>query len=80
MADIKVCDRCGKKLDPDKRTSFTVKPATNANRYILSAVFRNGRDYWDKLKISETEHDLCPECTIELSDWMQSKSKEETDA
>lgn len=78
MADIKVCDRCGKKLDADKRTSFTVKPATNANRYILSAMFFNGRNYFGDLKISKTEHDLCPECTLELSKWLEHESKEET--
>ena len=84
MADIKVCDRCGKKLT-DERTSFTVKPAQSdrvkTSRYILSAkLFKPHRNPWYDPEIVNTEHDLCPECTIELSDWMQSKSKEETDA
>ena len=79
MADIKVCDRCGKKLT-DEKTSFTLKPV-RPSRYILSAaLFKPAKKTWYSPvdEIVNTEHDLCPECTLALSDWMQSLSKEET--
>lgn len=82
MADIKVCDRCGKKLT-DERTSFTLKPVP-PSRYILSAkVFKRVQSCWwndnSGTKTVNTEHDLCPECTLELSKWLEHESKEETD-
>lgn len=77
MADIKVCDRCGKKLT-DERTSFTLKPV-QPSRYILSAwLFKPRRSSWHDPQIVKTEHDLCPDCTLALSKWLENESKEES--
>ena len=76
MADVKVCDRCGKRLT-DERSTFNVKPITT--RFVLSAtLFKKPRYGWEKtLDIVNTQHDLCMDCTVKLSDWMQSKTTED---
>lgn len=75
MADIKVCDRCGKKLT-DERSIFNVKP----NRYTLSVtLFKKPKQYyWDvSPDLVTTTHDLCVECTCELSKWLEYESSME---
>ena len=76
MADVKVCDRCGKRLT-EERMEFNLKPVTV--RYKLSAVLFKKRSlcWYDDEKV-ETQHDLCVECAGKLSDWMQSCSEEKT--
>lgn len=76
MADVKVCDRCGKRLT-EERMEFNLKPVTV--RYKLSAVlFKKSRySYYGEDKV-ETQHDLCVECAGKLSDWMQSVETEGT--
>ena len=76
MADIKVCDRCGKKLT-DERTEINVKAADKQDkprRYILTALLHKKRtSVWCEPDVVKTEHDLCMDCTLELSEWMTSK-------
>lgn len=74
MADVKVCDRCGKRLT-EERMEFNLKPVIM--RYKLSAVLFKKRSlrWYDDEKV-ETQHDLCVECAGKLSDWMQSGETE----
>ena len=77
MADVKVCDRCGKRLD-DERSTFNVKRV--GPRFILSAILFKKKEYYyaqPQIEMVNTQHDLCMECTMELSDWMQSKTTED---
>ena len=78
MADIKVCDRCGKKLT-DERTHFSLRPIY-PNRYILDALLYKPMrySYNGGLELVKTAHDLCPECTLALSKWLENESKEES--
>ena len=78
MADVKVCDRCGKRLG-EERMEFNLKPVTTI--YKLSAVLfkKPNNRYWTNEPDSvKTEHDLCIVCATKLSDWMQSGEMEET--
>lgn len=70
MADVKVCDRCGKRLT-DERMSFNLKPVTT--RFILNAtLFKKPRYSWEKIPgIINTEHDLCIDCATDLAEWME---------
>lgn len=70
MADIKVCDRCGKKL-ADERSKFKVVPV----RYTLKVTLFKKPNYWRDENIVETEHDLCMDCTLDLSDWLKHESE-----
>ena len=74
MADVKVCDRCGKRLS-EERMEFNLKPVTI--RYKLSAVlFKKSPSVWYGEDKVETQHDLCVDCANKLSDWMQSGETE----
>ena len=68
MADVKVCDRCGKRLI-DERSIFNLKP----NRYTLSVtLFKKPKSYYSSLPdIVKTDHDLCIECTTKLAKWLE---------
>ena len=70
MADVKVCDRCGKRLD-EERMTFAVKPANT--RFVLSAtLFKKPQYSWDRLPdMVKTEHDLCIDCATDLAEWME---------
>ena len=70
MADVKVCDRCGK-MFPNKNRRFTIIPT----RYILGMITRKfmcGGGYRDIRK----EYDLCCECFEDLEKFLMSKTKE----
>ena len=74
MADVKVCDRCGKRLT-DERSIFNVKP----NRYTLSVtLFKKPRYYFSSIPdIIKTDHDLCIDCTNALAAWLEYESSME---
>lgn len=69
MADVKVCDRCGKRLT-DERMSFNLKPVSK--RFILNATLfkRPYPNAW-KPEAIKTEHDLCMDCATDLAEWME---------
>ena len=70
MANVKVCDRCGKRLT-DERSTFWVKP----NRYTLTvALFKKPRYYSSIPDLVKTEHDLCVDCTSKLAEWLEHES------
>lgn len=75
MADVKVCDRCGKRL-AEERMTFSLKPVNT--RFILSATLFKPNAYWATDRTVNTTHDLCIDCATKLSDWMQSVETEET--
>ena len=70
MADVKICDRCGKRLGEEKM-QFNLKPVTQ--RFILSAtLFKKPRYSWDRLPdMINTTHDLCIDCATDLAEWME---------
>lgn len=73
MADVKVCDRCGKRLT-DERMVFNVKPVTT--RYILNATLFKRKEYYyagNKVEAIKTDHDLCIDCATKLAEWMECK-------
>lgn len=74
MADVKVCDRCGKRLT-DERSIFNLKP----NRYTLSVtLFKRPRSFYQTSPdIINTTHDLCIECTTKLAEWLEFESSME---
>ena len=73
MADVKVCDRCGKRLT-DNRSVFNVKP----NRYTLAVtLFKKAAYSWSSPNVVMTTHDLCIDCTNELSKWLEYESSME---
>lgn len=67
MADVKVCDRCGKRLTED-RSIFSLTP----NRYTLNVtLFKQSRSYSGIPSVKNTAHDLCIDCTGKLAEWME---------
>ena len=71
MADVKICDRCGKKLT-DERGLFNLKP----NRYTLRmALFKRPDSWYSKPDCIRTEHDLCIDCTTKLAEWMEGEDE-----
>ena len=75
MADVKICDRCGKRLD-DNRSTFRLTPEP-AKRYILKVKLFRGKDGWGIPKSVETSHDLCIDCTGKLAEWLEFGNKKE---
>ena len=73
MADVKVCDRCGKRLT-EERMIFNLKPV-NA-RFILNTTLFKPNEYWSTDRVVTKEHDLCMDCVKKLSNWMQSGETE----
>ncbi len=75
MADVKICDRCGKKLT-EERMSFNLKPANKG--FILNAtLFKKPRYNWDRLPdMINTNHDLCIDCATKLAEWMENGETE----
>ena len=72
MADVKICDRCGKKLT-DERSVFNLKP----NRFTLNVtLFKKAGYYTKTLDAVKTQHDLCIECTTKLAEWMENGETE----
>ena len=72
MADVKICDRCGKRLDEDRMT-FSLNP--EPKRFVLSAIlFKISRHSWSCLPdMVTTNHDLCIDCVTKLAEWMENK-------
>ncbi len=73
MADVKVCDRCGKRL-ADERMTFNVKPVNKS--FKLRTTLFKPNEYWSTDRLIYKEHDLCMDCVKKLSDWMQSADME----
>ena len=71
MSNIKVCDRCGKRL-VDEMSIFSLKPS----RYTLTmTLFKKCTRYYSStLEQIETTHDLCVDCTSKLSEWLEYES------
>lgn len=64
MADIKVCDRCGKRIDKiNRRLPITIRPGSCA---LLANIHG-----------SYVEYDLCEECYSDLEAFLFSVPKEE---
>lgn len=63
MANVKICDRCGERVD-----SFFLPVTIKPIRYILT------RERYGSL----TSHDLCRNCGADLAEFMKGKVKEET--
>lgn len=78
MADVKVCDRCGKRLT-DERMKFSVKPVTT--RYVMKATLfkRSGYRLYGGPDLVNTEHDLCINCATKLAEWMENGETEKTE-
>lgn len=67
MADVKICDRCGKQLDTERATTWFTPVV---NRCIFNVSLFKGRR-WGYDDITETKHDLCVDCTKKLADWLE---------
>ena len=68
MSTVKICDRCGKKID-DKRHFVKLNPV----RYILgieTSVF----DWNDGEYINRMERDLCGKCAGELTRFLDGQA------
>lgn len=76
MADVKICDRCGKRLT-DERMTFSLMPVPPTRFTLFAKLYKKGYYSWDLPKPVDTTHDLCVECTTKLSEWMEGESKEE---
>ena len=68
MADVKICDRCGKKLT-EERSTFSVKPITS--RCVLSVILFKPKAWYAGDRRANTTHDLCIDCTTKLAEWME---------
>jgi hypothetical protein len=72
MANVKVCDRCGKKLI-DKQSLLSLK----AVRYRLGVEVLEKMRYYDTMRrIDYSELDFCEECTNKLVDFIDGKPVE----
>lgn len=71
MADVKICDRCGKKLS-EKHSILNIKPV----RYIFGvAVFKD--TCFGKRVIENNSFDFCENCTKDFVGFLE---REGTDA
>lgn len=69
MADVKICDRCGEKLE--RNCFISLKPV----RYILRREI-NKRCMWETFN-DIGEFDLCKSCAADLDEFMKGKAKED---
>ena len=76
MADVKICDRCGKRLT-DERMTFTLKPVLPTRFTLFANLYKKERYSWEGPKVVNTTHDLCVDCTGELSAWLEHESSVE---
>ena len=68
MADVKICDRCGKRLG-EERAMISFTPIVN--RCILNVSLIKKSRYWGHDNITNTAHDLCMGCTKKLAEWLE---------
>lgn len=69
MANVKICDRCGEKLE--RKCFMSLKPV----RYILRREVTK-RCMWETANYI-SEFDLCNNCAAELDEFMKGKAKED---
>ena len=72
MANVKICDRCGKPFD-DKRSWFSLKPV----RYILSLAYTT--HVWGGREDRYDEFDICPSCRGELRRFLKGEATDALD-
>ncbi len=73
MADVKICDRCGKKLN-QRQTFLNIKPV----RYVLGEEVFNVCLGWMG-RISNSSFDLCDDCTVKLNEFLTGGDVEATE-
>ena len=71
MADVKVCDRCCKVLDTP-RGLISFKPVKHHKLQV--EVFNKSRYDWEDYRKTNTNHDLCDNCTKKLIEFLEGKS------
>lgn len=69
MADVKICDRCGKQLDTERATTWFTPVV---NRCILNvSLFKKPRYFGHENIIDTRTTDLCIDCTKKLAEWLE---------
>ena len=73
MADVKICDRCGRRLDED-RASVRIS-AVNKPRFVMTVSLFKKENKHDirRLYPITTTHDLCVDCTTDLAEFLENK-------
>lgn len=72
MANVKICDRCGKTFDA-KRNWFSLKPV----RYILGLAFT--KHVWGGTEDCYVEFDICPSCLGDLKKFLRGEATDALD-
>jgi hypothetical protein len=68
MADVKICDRCGKRLG-EERAVISFMPVTS--RCVLNVSLIKKPRAWGYDNITNTSHDLCINCTKKLAECLE---------
>lgn len=75
MADIKICDKCGKRLGYRKNLLF-LKPSV---RKLTVQLYKS--DPWNIIDSGKSRmFELCDDCANELSEFLGIRNKKATDA
>ena len=75
MADIKICDKCGKKLTYKKHLLFLKPSVRKLNVRLFSS------DPWNIIDSGKARSfDLCDDCANELSEFLGIREKKGKDA